>query len=632
MVDEAILNADVLIVLCGTDTAKSVEVNREITIAQEAAVEILQVLLQPKVVLPSQLDWKIQGIPLDNLFSYRRVAFAVRAATVSILLVATAAAIYLWAGRRIDAARKAEDEWHANVAQQAGVALRANNPDLALVLAIAAYPDDDAAPVPEAIPEWLVRQFVDVGAERQLNLTGPDSEDAPPLIMGGMDSLIRIHRRNGPVIALDCSNLPDFCDWGPGASSSDERYVAIADKVGHLVLFDLERLDPALLGAEPYKGQGNSPLKSEFPWSDKGEPGYSGKGYSGIRKSFVDNKTKGVINIQFDPCRDELPPGSADDDDADKPNACKITSVAFLNDEVIVGFDDGSVYGLGLDGVVRWRATQSSCKSLPRDAGGFGCAIRDMQSIDGQVFGSIDDGAVVKINADGGIEEAKRTVEAREVTLIDPRGPALWHRSDYCLDEGRGDGVSTLAASECQAVKSWSEGQAYFALDVAGNWRSWGTQGALRMTNLVSGGDTDSPAPPFFSDPLPSGDGIPEMDAASAIRLTDDLVEFRTELGRWPGVAIYSRKAKAIVERVDGKFSVSYRGEFYIIDQNDVIRTLVTPAGLAADRLPDRKLKESACHALAADPIRRSDLARALMGVRDLFTNHVYPCGLTPRN
>jgi hypothetical protein len=101
-VEQQLRESNLVIVLCGTETARSPNVNREVEITlrenESKGTKILPVILKPHLQLPPGLDYAIQGIFLANLFPVIRVIRWV-VATVMCLLLLGILSLYVWQTR-----------------------------------------------------------------------------------------------------------------------------------------------------------------------------------------------------------------------------------------------------------------------------------------------------------------------------------------------------------------------------------------------------------------------------------------------------------------------------------------------------------------------------------------------------
>lgn len=92
-IDTVLKESDLLIVLCGDDTARRPEVNRELAIALKLRVEgrlsILPIIIKHGVRLPDGLDYEIQGVFLKVLFP-EIVIWPLAALTAVVTLLAVA--------------------------------------------------------------------------------------------------------------------------------------------------------------------------------------------------------------------------------------------------------------------------------------------------------------------------------------------------------------------------------------------------------------------------------------------------------------------------------------------------------------------------------------------------------------
>ncbi|NIR32022.1 MAG: TIR domain-containing protein [Gammaproteobacteria bacterium] len=93
VVEARLREADLLLVLCGRDTAERPHVSREVALALERQragdLTILPVILQPGVRLPDGLDFRVQGIFAEVLFPelrWQRLSAAAGGGVIAVLL------------------------------------------------------------------------------------------------------------------------------------------------------------------------------------------------------------------------------------------------------------------------------------------------------------------------------------------------------------------------------------------------------------------------------------------------------------------------------------------------------------------------------------------------------------------
>lgn len=593
IVARALIDSALIVVLCGRDTARSVEVNREITLARQHNIDLLPVIITQKVPLPADLDFRIQGVSANTIFRFRIIDRAIVGAAIALFLVLVGTIFFLrWQDQR-QQADFADQRRRDRLGETAAAALRAGDYSRALLFSVASLPMDARGSVPTTTPVWLIREYLATASAPLLDGRPTSRAKLPPIADMGSFWLGGV--RNSPEIPhLDCNYAPLMCDWGPISWSADERWGVLTEGAGRIVLIEFDAVNP--LHIDENRDESSQPFRLKRFGVDRPVTSRVTLAEGSVVRAASGLMAPGIRVIDLSPCTH-----GPDTDETTRP--CRITGAAFLRDLLVLGLQDGRVLGLGVDGSLRWATRLAECGLIDETRDLANCAIREMVVADGRVFAGVDNGAAVIVSRDGTLVEAPAKSWPRRDMTLGTGAFIGWMRSDHCFDD-------VGATNDCAARQSWFENSQFVVVSATGVERRWSTgPNAIRLIKQTEPQWGDQHEMP---DASPMGDSMgPPLDRTALRRLTDDRSAFAWSVGSGSsvifGVQIFSRNANRVVERIGGSSTIiPYRGGFLKPVSGGLVQ-LGSAAAARAELLPPAELRAAFCTLMKRDDTRRKD-------------------------
>lgn len=588
VVDAALVSSDLMVVLGGRDTAKSVEVNREIALAKSKSIPILPVILTLKTELPRDIDYKIQGVSVDSIFRFRIVERVIAFTFITLFVAASSGFTIqsLEASRaRLDAAdQHRRDRWAAMAARE----FANGNARDALVLAFAALPTSEGREVPPATPLHLLHSAL----AEALAPTISDPALFPPAVQqyDRMDPT-RTPRDNTYTGQPQCSF--NLCQFEELTFSDDGRYIVQSDNGNAIFVMDTKKVEQNLTRTNASQQQfvvGDQPERSvTVRVAGAGNVRYTRK-----------LEEPGVTSLQSECSR--YP-------DLDVPRPCAVTSVAIMEgNRIVVGLQGGTVLGLSKTGELQWATSLQQCEPFRETAKLSNCGIRSM-IVDGDVVvAGIDNGSVVVIRQDGRLIEPIGKESPLENFTLGTGTPIGAFRSDWCSDEYAYLEPYTSSENDCMADDVWKQDGIIHVLRRNGNVSRW-----RRNDDAIENLDGDY----SYGESALGEAQHSEWFAAFADRIVVSRRR-RFSNGNWGvhwtlndagGLAIYDGATRSLIADYPVRNPadvVDYRGKILWINDPSQRRAIeLTGAPYAQARaLSPRELRDALCDALEIQPGR----------------------------
>lgn len=429
MIDQVLHAADLFVILCGNDTYKSAAATRELDLALRRGIVVLPVTLRNKVIYPKQLDFAVQGIPLDLLFPFRTRDRLLLGGGTSLILILALALL------------------GANLAQQGYI-------ESANLAAEANYQFINGN------LEGSVRKSLEALARSRSGGRRPEALNLAPLklalahaemLQGG--PALPSHAANDPVEddfdqgfrirdPYDHQTIYTFglgCSGRGNCSYTSQTYSPDGIKLALLVTHgDADWGNFILMVVHRDKLHDASPGGGVLPGSD----GDISDGQLSQRYAFgeatinVHNQGEYIDMIDL-----SVEPGCAYY--ANVGSACAVVSAAFIDSNTLVmGLRNGEI--LGFDLIKRriiWNRDIKTCEEDALVGGRFHekqlCTPLSMVAHRGWIFAAVNNGTVVAVNSRGKLIEPENTqLFPRENSTLGTGTTFSYALSDYCDADG----------------------------------------------------------------------------------------------------------------------------------------------------------------------------------------------------
>jgi hypothetical protein len=452
--EEELRASTLFIVLCGADTHRSPEVNREIALALECGIDILPVTLKTKIQFPPRLDFSVQAISLDRLFYFRRRQQLLMLSIVLVLVATLASALYIDHLRRDYVKR-------STIASNAAQNFVDGDFPNSLELSLQAFPKVFLADIPENFnpaPILLTMSYNQI-------INGPDAKPASRAAYLNDTGVTLQGIPRGTLIYYTIPASPhpgDRVAFDQLAVSPDNQSVAVIgdDPLtpwGDRWLFVLR---PNFSGE--YQDVEDTDMQfSQFPGRKGSEvasitlPGYDS--YAELKPYKSSEWKRGAFDIYR--------PGRSVDQievklsGACEKNDCAFTSLGYLSNSLLLfGLGSGELvaYDTRSRDIV-WHRTPVSCKAdgqysppdKTSDVLHSDCAAGTMVRKGSRLYVTVANGTVIAVSPNGAISEPTNDNVSDTQEMTNGSGEIYAHRkSDYCE-------ANEQNAKDCSAFDAW---------------------------------------------------------------------------------------------------------------------------------------------------------------------------------
>lgn len=473
MVDEALLRADLFIILCGADTHISRAVNRELQMAQAAGIAVLPVSLSHKVIYPAGIDFSVQGITLDLLFPYRLRNRAIAGGAAAAIVV-LALLLYSSQTTQGDYVR------HAALAAQANYEFLNGDLASALAHAVDSLPGDKFSRAPEILNLSPVLMEMSYNAIIKEGVKLPKGAAGDPLSWSSSYGYLILDpddHRTTYSLSVTCSGrslcAPKSFVYSPdgGRLAVFEIDPTVDSGAASVVVIDRKMLARVRPGGGAIGEDGGSADQSPAQSLLMGKAVLT-----------VDRRGQ-AVNI-IDLTSDQGCP-----DYADTGSACHATSGAFVdNDILVIGLKNGAFVGFNAaTGRIIWTRRLSSCVDDSVSAKAQTCTPMVMRADRGWAFAAVSNGMVVALDKDGRLIEPSNETTSPIGYFTNGTGLTYAYAlSDYCEAEAIGL-TEPPAPNNCWPRDLWIEG------DVIGTLLHDNTEHVWRFDRAINNLETKSP-------------------------------------------------------------------------------------------------------------------------------------------